>query len=288
VIPLETPATGSGKQASDEQFPVASRLLPAATRSTVMRFYRFARAADDIADAVDLTPGVKLELLAGADAALRGAPPATAPTHPVIDAAGALRDDLSARGVPIDHARHLLQAFVKDATVGRYATWSDLLAYCNYSAAPVGRFLLDLHGEPRSLRSAADALCNAHQILNHLQDAGADRSRLDRVYLPLRLLSEAGTGIDALDAARMSPALRLVFDRMLDGVDDLVAASKPLIRGLRTRGLRMQAAVTHAMARRLARKLRQRDALRRRVALSGVEKLLCAASGVLAVRGEPG
>lgn len=286
VTSLATSADGTHKQSSDEQFPVASRLLPKATRGTVMRFYRFARAADDIADDPALAAAVKLELLAAADTRLRGrVPDAATTTHPVVEFAATLGDDLSARGVPVDHARHLLQAFVKDATTDRYATWSDLLAYCNYSAAPVGRFLLDLHGEARSLWPAADALCNAHQILNHLQDARADRASLDRVYVPLRLLREAGADVEALDARRISPALRLVFDRMLDRVDELVAASRPLHRRLRTRGLRVQAAATHAMARRLAGKLRRRDPLRRRVALDAVEKAACVAYGLIGIPG---
>jgi hypothetical protein len=81
--------------------------------------------------------------------------------HPAVAAAAALREALDARNLPVDHARHLLQAFVRDATQRRYATWSDLMLYCSYSAAPVGRYLLDLHGESSDGYPASDALVAA-------------------------------------------------------------------------------------------------------------------------------
>ena len=60
--------------------------------------------------------------------------------------------------------------------------------YCRYSAMPVGRFVLDVHGESRDLWPANDALCAALQVINHLQDCAKDYRELDRVYLPLDVL----------------------------------------------------------------------------------------------------
>ena len=87
------------------------------------------------------------------------------------------------------HARDLLTAFRMDVIKRRYRDWDDLMNYCRYSAMPVGRFVLDVHGEPRSTWPANDALCAALQIINHLQDCGKDYRDLDRVYLPLDLLA---------------------------------------------------------------------------------------------------
>lgn len=269
-----------GKTAEDENFPVASRFLPQETRSAVMRFYLFARAADDIADSPDLAPDGKLSLLGALDELLAGRTPSAAPDHPAVEPAIRLREDLVRRDVPVHHARHLLQAFMMDATKTRYDTWSDLLLYCNFSAAPVGRFLLDLHGEDRSAKPASDALCNAHQILNHVQDSKADFLRLDRVYLPQRWLQEAGTSVEALRENRTSPALRGVLDRALDGVEGLMTCARPLARRLRSRGLRIQAEATIAMADDMLRLLRRADPLARHLELSAARKLWCATRGV--------
>ena len=83
------------------------------------------------------------------------------------------------------HAQDLLKAFRLDATKRRYKDWDDLIAYCAYSAMPVGRFVLDVHGESRATWPASDAICAALQINNHLQDCANDYRDLDRVYMPL-------------------------------------------------------------------------------------------------------
>ena len=110
------------------------------------------------------------------------------------------------------HAQDLLTAFRMDVTKLRYRDWDDLIDYCSYSAMPVGRFVLDVHGESRALWPANDALCAALQIINHLQDCGKDYRDLDRVYIPLDALAEAGATVEALGAdarrPRCSPASR--------------------------------------------------------------------------------
>lgn len=274
----------TAKTADDESFPVASRFLAPAIRPTVLAFYRFARRADDVADSPELGPAEKLRVLHAADGALAGARADDPGEHPAVAAAAALREALAARDVPIDHARHLLQAFVRDATQRRYATWSDLMLYCSYSAAPVGRFLLDLHGESRRLWKPADALCGAHQVLNHIQDAGADYRRLDRVYLPERWLAAEEVDMAALAGSATGPGLRRVIDRCLEQIDVLLDAAEPLIPALGDRGLAAQAAVTLALGRALRRKLARRDPLRHRVRLSRLAVARGAVSGFLEAR----
>lgn len=162
----------------------------------------------------------------------------------------------------------LLQAFRQDATKTRYRDWSDLMLYCRFSAVPVGRFLLDLHGEGRAALPAADALCTALQVLNHLQDCGDDYRMLDRVYLPTAWMNAEGARLADLGEGRTRPALRRVLDRALDRVDELLGQARPLSRQVGDRRLALQAAITFAVAERLARKLRRRDQLAARVRLS--------------------
>src|SRR6185312_15877463 len=85
--------------------------------------------------------------------------------------------------------------------------WDELIDYCRYSAMPVGRFVLDVHGESRDLWPANDALCAALQVINHLQDCGKDYRDLNRVYIPEPVLAEAGLDVSALGEARARPAL---------------------------------------------------------------------------------
>ena len=100
-----------------------------------------------------------------------------------------LRDALAERSLSPRHAQDLLAAFKLDVTKLRYRDWDDLIGYCSLSAMPVGRFVLDVHGESRSTWPANDALCAALQIINHLQDCKDDYRNLDRVYIPLDLLA---------------------------------------------------------------------------------------------------
>ena len=276
-------SAASTKDAAGENFPVASLLLPAAARPVVLAFYRLARTADDIADSPSLDRRVKLGALDATDAALRGDPPGPLAGIAAVRAASAAREALLAAGVPVEHARQLLQAFRKDAMGATYRDWGDLLLYCSYSAAPVGRFLLDLHREDRAARAFADPLCNAHQILNHVQDCGADYRRLRRVYLPRRWLDEAGATVDMLAGDRLTAPLRAVLDRVLAGAERLLAAAAPLPDALCNRGLRIQSRATLAMGWRLLAALRGRDPLAGRVALARVVKAGCVAGA--AIRG---
>jgi squalene synthase HpnC len=269
---LETP---SGKAARDENFPVGSILLPARLRPHVIVFYAFARAADDIADDPALAPADKIARLDRLSVAL-----GDAEDGPAVEKAAAMRASLGVTGITPRHCLDLLDAFRQDATKRRYNGWDDLLDYCMRSAAPVGRYLLDLHGEERALYPLSDALCNALQVLNHLQDCAADCRELDRVYIPEPWLAAEGLGVEALKAAHGEAALRRVLDRLLDGVDRLLTGAAPLAAGLKNRRLAMEAAAIQAIARKLSALLRRRDPLAVRVRLGRAAYASCIAEGI--------
>jgi squalene synthase HpnC len=194
-------AAQAGKTERDENFPVASRLIAPHLRAPILAFYRFARKADDIADHPKLTAQAKLEALEALDATLAG-------SRDADPDAAALRAALAARKLSPVHAHDLIAAFRLDVTRRRYRDWPALMGYCALSAMPVGRFVLDVHGESPSLWPASDAICASLQIINHLQDCGQDFARLDRVYLPEEALERAGASCSDLAAPRASPALR--------------------------------------------------------------------------------
>jgi squalene synthase HpnC len=284
--PLHSDSVDSGKGAADENFPVGSWLIAPALRPAIAVFYRFARTADDIADSDRLSPGEKIARLQAMQAALLAADadtaaPGLAAAPSWVVRASALRSILDAHRLPVQHALDLLAAFKQDAVKSRYENWRELSAYCMLSAAPVGRFLLDLHGEDSAARDAADALCNALQVLNHLQDCGADYRSLDRVYLPLDWLREGGEAPQSLLAPRAGPAVRATIDRCLDATDRWIETAAALPAQLRSRRLAMESTVIVHVARRLSRKLRSGDPLAARVALTKPDFARAAIAGLL-------
>ena len=269
---IETP---SGKGAGNENFPVGSILLPRHLRPHVARFYAFARAIDDIADNPDLAAEDKVARLGLMADAIEGRRQDDAR----LAVAHRCRASLLETGVPTQHCLDLVAAFVQDATKLRYRDWDDLMGYCIRSAAPVGRYLLDLHGESKSAWPASDALCNALQVLNHLQDCKDDKRTLDRVYLPEPWLAEAGARVEDVLAPRASPGVRRVIDRLLDGTDALIAEAKRLPGQLRSKRLAMESAAIVRIAARLSAALRRRDPVAERVELSKGQFMWCCAVG---------
>lgn len=261
----------SGKDRGDENFPVGSLLIRRDLRDHVHAFYAFARNADDIADAADLSADDKLARLDVMEDVLVGGRSSGSPS------AARLRDSLAVTGVTSRHALDLLIAFRRDATKLRYADWDELYDYCRYSAMPVGRHVLDLHGEDRATHEPSDALCTSLQVLNHLQDCTNDLAALDRCYLP-------GVAVEELRGVSASPALRRVFDDLLDRVDALNRAAVDLPRLTRSRRLRLETAVIVGLAKRLARRLRRGDPVAQRVKLSRSDAV---GSAVLALRWLP-
>ena len=242
----------------EENFPTASLLLAPAQRAKVMAFHRFVRTADDIADSPDLPPAAKLARLDAMERALDD--PATA-----MPEARRLHE----LEVGVTEARLMLSAFKQDATEARYADWAALEDYCRRSADPVGRMLLRLHGDggDAAALSAADGLCTALQVLNHLQDLVPDREALNRIYLPVPWMELAGGEAAFFDPAN-AERRRPVLDAALDRVEEALDRASALPRLLRARRLAWQSAVTVALARRLLARLRSADPVRGRVALA--------------------
>ena len=255
----------------DENFPVASHLISKRHRPPILAFYRFVRAADDVADDPALTEAEKIQRLDRFEEALLG-------RHDEVAEALPLRAVIKERGLAPKHAQDLLTAFRMDASKHRYTDWDDLIHYCSYSAMPVGRFVLDVHGESRDTWPANDALCAALQIINHLQDCGADYRRLDRVYIPLDAFAARNIPVEALAAPKASPDLLACIHGLAAKTDGLLGSAS-LSRGIQDLRLSLEVAAIERLARKLVRMLRQRDPLSERVHLgkTGFASVLIAA-----------
>jgi squalene synthase HpnC len=248
----------SGKGHRDENFPVASRLIHPRHRDVILAFYRFARTADDIADHATAGANEKLRLLEEMHRTVLGETDAEPTTV-------ALRAIMAARSLSPQHAVDLLIAFSRDVTKLRYRDWDDLMDYCRYSAMPVGRFVLDVHGEARMAWPASDALCSALQVVNHLQDCGKDYRNLDRVYIPLDAFAASGIGPEALGEACASPALRGTIAGVARCSAILLTRAKPFAGQIRDYRLALEVGVIQRLAEDLNRRLLDRDPLSERV-----------------------
>ena len=244
----------SGKGHGDENFPVASFLIAPKNRAPVMAFYKFVRAADDVADNANTVPEQKLRLLEQMRQSLVG-------DSDTVPEGVALRAIMAARGLSPVHALDLLEAFRRDCTKLRYRDWDDLIDYCRYSAMPVGRFVLDVHGESESLWPANDALCAALQVINHLQDCAKDYRELDRVYIPEPLLAEAGVGVAALGQDKANPPLAGVISGLARRNAELLEVSRPFAAAVRDGRLALEVDLIQTLADDLNTLLINRDPL---------------------------
>lgn len=209
-----------------ENFSVLSPLLPRGIVDDFAAVYAFCRRADDIADDVAPTPEARAQALLNL-AAFRGAldsrlqhdlEPIDHPDGPMLDR---LAETAGRRGLRPDHFHALLDAFERDQHQTRYETWLDLLSYCEGSANPVGRLVLELGGldttDPTlsDIVKMSDQVCTALQLTNHWQDVRRDLIERDRVYLP-----QAETGLSDADLHEMiahpkDPDRRIRFIRSL-------------------------------------------------------------------------
>jgi hydroxysqualene synthase len=263
----------SGKTHRDENFPVASWIIHPRHRALIFAFYNFVRTADDIADHATLSASDKLAYLDLLEAELLGKGDSQ------MEAVN-LRRALAERAMPPRHALDVLIAFRMDVSKLRYENWDEVIHYCRYSAMPVGRFMLDVHGESTSTWAASDALCAGLQINNHLQDCGKDYRNLNRVYLPRDALEAAGASVEALGLEKAPASLLKCLHALAVRTEALLDESKSLSAEVKDLRLGLEISVIQAFADRIVRLLKVRDPLSQRVHLGPLELLAFSIGGV--------
>jgi len=217
-------------------------LVPARYRDAVIAIYRFARAADDIADEGAAAPAERhraLDAFSGAlDAIERGEAPAA---PPFAELAAAVRR----HHLPIALLRDLLSAFDQDVDVTRYPAFADVLDYCRRSANPVGRLLLAMYGidEAQAL-AESDAICTALQLANFWQDVAIDWRKDTRLYLPLEDLERFGVPLSHVANGVCDERFSRLMAFETARTRALFVSGRPLIRRLPWRlGLELAAVV---------------------------------------------
>ena len=216
-----------------ENFPVASRLLPARMRPHVAAVYAFARLADDMADEGTRPDADRLADLDAWDAGLNAAAlGAVQRGEPHAEVFLALRHTIEECRLPVQLLHDLIDAFKQDVTVKRYATWDEVLDYCRRSANPVGRLVLRIAGHDRpALDAASDAVCTALQLTNFWQDLEIDWAR-GRLYVPASIWQPAGAREEDLTARRLTPAWREALGDVASRTRGLFQAGAPVCDGV--------------------------------------------------------
>jgi squalene synthase HpnC len=220
-----------------ENFPVASRLLPKATRPHIAAIYGFARIADDFADEGQRTDADRLALLDDWQRRLHEAASGR-PRNEESDAGAiflALADTMRRCQLETALFDDLLSAFRQDVQVKRYRAWADVLDYCRRSANPVGRLVLRVCGYREArLDEWSDAVCTALQLTNFWQDLERDW-KIGRLYVPQGLLAQAGADEQDLSRRRLSAEWRVVLTEACETTRELFARGKPIANAVRGR-----------------------------------------------------
>jgi squalene synthase HpnC len=211
-------------QSHYENFPVASKLMPARLRPHVAAIYAFARTADDFADEPGRQPDERLRLLDEWEQKLH--------RPPGDDIFIALHDTIERFDLPVELFRDLLSAFRQDVVTRRYASWADILDYCRRSANPVGRLVLRLSGyRDEQLDRQSDAVCTALQLTNFWQDLAVDWPR-GRLYVPEEAWRATGAEPAALDRGRMTPAWTTTMRACGERTQRLFDEGRPVCDGV--------------------------------------------------------
>jgi squalene synthase HpnC len=210
-----------------ENFPVALRLLPKAPRRHLTAVYDVARTIDDLGDeSVEDRPAALRAFRTDLATIWEGGRPAA----PVLRR---LAPTVAECGLSQRHFVDLIGANLRDQVQSTYPTYAELLAYCDLSANPVGRIVLEIFGQSDPTNVAlSDRICTALQIIEHCQDVAED-ARAGRCYLPQEDLDRYGVDPGALKVVPTSLELRRVVAFELDRCADLVDAGLPLVGRLR-------------------------------------------------------
>ncbi len=208
-----------------ENFSVATWFLPSRLRQHFYNVYAYCRISDDLGDEVG-DPQQSLELLDQWEAELNACY-AESPRHPVFVA---LAETVKQFSIPQHEFSDLLFAFRQDQTVTRFETFDDILAYCRYSANPVGHLVLYLCGYSDAERQQlSDYTCTALQLANFWQDVSVDYGK-GRIYLPLEDLRRFGVTGEDIAQRRATPQFVAMMKFEVERARDWFARGLPLVK----------------------------------------------------------
>ncbi len=265
------------KNKHQENFPVGMMMFGKDKRQIVSDYYRFARYADDIADNPDIKPQSKVnKLYELEDIFLKN----KVYKGQKLKFAVKLREEFNKFQLSTSLATDLLIAFRKDSMGFDYQTWGQLVDYCKYSAAPVGRFMLAIHDENPSTYLPATSLCVALQIVNHVQDIKYDADVLKRIYLPAEMMKKYNVTAEDLLKDKSSLGLKKAIEKIMDLTRGLIKEGSLLPAIIKSRSLRTEVCIILSLTNIMVKKILKGDVLAKNIKLSKWDWLRAVVSGV--------
>ncbi len=258
------------KNKHQENFPVGMMMFNKNIRQIVADYYRFARYADDIADNPHIKPQVKVDRLYELEEIFTGQRSYKGQKLKFVQT---LKDEFAARHLAPSLATDLLIAFRKDSLGFDYQTWGQLVDYCKYSAAPVGKFMLAVHQENPSTYLPATSLCVALQIVNHVQDIKYDVSLLKRLYLPAEIMKKYHLRMEDLTQNKSSVSLQRAVEHIMEKTLGLVKEGSILPELIKSLSLRMEVCIILSLTNIMIKKILKGDVLAQEIKLSGLDWL---------------
>lgn len=256
----------ASKNMTNENFPVA-KLVKKSLRPIVIAYYKAARLADDIADDEHLQAAEKLALLQEIETDFYAGLQQKSQPHQQ-DFAYELGQIFAAEQLDASLYTDLLKAFAKDAKGIEIEVWEQLIDYCRFSAAPVGRFILALYDESPTTYLPAETLCAVLQISNHLQDLKSDAISLKRCYLPLDVLDKFGAHLSDVYLDKTYPPLQQAIIFINQKLKQMLADSLVLLSVTRSKRLKIQLGIIHSLTNSMLKKIDNNDVLVKKIRLN--------------------
>lgn len=256
------------KQAGDENFPVAGLMISKPLRPVVSAYYQAARYCDDIADDPNLSSEEKLRRLQAVEDEFYGY---ASKKNPHLKFIRDLRRIFAGQNLDTSLFTDLLIAFRRDSSGYKYKTWAQLLDYCRYSAAPVGRFMLAIHDENPSTYLPSNIICAVLQIVNHIQDVKYDAKVQKRIYMPADIMEKFDVIPSDLMADKMSSRLRKMTNAILSDLQNMLYDARVLPSLIHSRRLRIQVCIIISLTKIMIKRLYNRDILQKNIKLSKID-----------------
>lgn len=212
-----------------ENFPVISFLIPRELQKHVAVIYWFARTADDIADEGNLKEQERLKQIGEFEdnftSALNGIPKS--------DFESSLVHTINERKLTTSLFYDLLKAFRQDISKKRYENFNEVLDYCQHSANPVGRLILELFNIRKDeCFLLSDKICTALQLTNFYQDLQVDY-RKGRIYLAKDEMQKYGVDEKTFELKENSLNLQNLLRHNIGRTDEMFEEGKGLLKHLK-------------------------------------------------------
>ncbi len=265
------------KNKYQENFPVGMMMFQQKLRNIVGNYYQFARYADDIADNPNISSEQKINKLRELEDIFTKNKKYHGQKLKFVKE---LKQKFDEFQLSDNLATDLLIAFRQDALGFEYKTWDQLVNYCKYSAAPVGKFMLAIHQENKATYLPATSLCVALQIVNHVQDLKYDYMLLKRLYLPKDIMKKYHITSEDILKEKSNLNIKKAVEHLMNLTKGLIKEGNLLPPIIKSTSLRIEVCIILSLTNIMVKKLLKKDILAKEIKLSKIDWLVAIFSGI--------